>query len=345
MEPRQDSDQTNLSLTCLPTGRGSLSYPTLLLSHVQYHSFLISRLFLRFRYFSFSSVLATIIAMSFSHMLKQSDGRSIPQLGFGVWESPVSVCKKSVLTALQNGYRHIDTAQNYGNEKEVGQAIREFMSSSKVPREDIYVTTKCWTVGKTEDSTFESLKASVEKIGLGYVDLFLVHTSSHPNGAADRAKFWRAMERLQEAGLTKSIGVSNYAVHHLKEIKDSKHQPDINQIELHPFCQQRGIVAHCKEHNIVVEAYSPIRRGRGFDHPVLRKLAEAHSVDVARVMLRWSVQKGYVPLPKSDTASRIESNADLFSWSLTGEEMAELDALDEGSAGAVTGSNTAVDQD
>jgi len=283
--------------------------------------------------------------MSFSHMLKQSDGRSIPQLGFGVWESPVSVCKKSVLTALQNGYRHIDTAQNYGNEKEVGQAIREFMSSSKVPREDIYVTTKCWTVGKTEDSTFESLKASVEKIGLGYVDLFLVHTSSHPNGAADRAKFWRAMERLQEAGLTKSIGVSNYAVHHLKEIKDSKHQPVINQIELHPFCQQRGIVAHCKEHNIVVEAYSPIRRGRGFDHPVLRKLAEAHSVDVARVMLRWSVQKGYVPLPKSDTASRIESNADLFSWSLTGEEMAELDALDEGSAGAVTGSNTAVDQD
>ncbi|KAJ5689436.1 9-11-endoperoxide prostaglandin H2 reductase [Penicillium macrosclerotiorum] len=257
----------------------------------------------------------------------------IPRLGFGVYRSPADQCTQSCLEALAAGYRHIDTAQFYGNESEVGNALR----ASGVPRDQVFVTTKILSPAGSVDANYDKLRASVDKIAGpdGYVDLFLIHSSK--SGPSGRKQMWQALERLFEEGRTKSIGVSNYGVQHIEEMKAYAKvwPPQVNQIELHPWCQQRTIDAYCKQHGIVVEAYSPIVRNYKANDPTLVEVAQKYNRSTQQVLIRYALQKGWVPLPKTDNPGRIVSNADVFGFNLDAQDMDTLDALDQGDAGAI----------
>ncbi|PLB53724.1 Aldo/keto reductase [Aspergillus steynii IBT 23096] len=257
----------------------------------------------------------------------------IPRLGFGVYRSPTSQCVQSCLKALQAGYRHIDTAQFYANEKEVGEAIR----ASGIPRSEIFVTTKILSPAGSPEATYGKLVDSVEKIGGkdGYVDLFLIHSSS--SGSSGRKELWQALEKLLEEGKTKSIGVSNFGVQHIEEMKPYAKvwPPQVNQIELHPWCQQRVIDAYCKKNGIIVESYSPIVRNYKASDPTLVELGKKYGKSTQQVLIRYALQKGWVPLPKTDNPDRIVSNADVFDFDISEEDFAVLNALDQGRAGAI----------
>ncbi|KDQ51086.1 hypothetical protein JAAARDRAFT_62828 [Jaapia argillacea MUCL 33604] len=267
-------------------------------------------------------------------------GVYMPRLGFGVGASPTSLCQSSVQFALSTGYRHIDCAMHYGNEKEVGLAIK----ASKIPRDQIFVTTKILAPLTDDNGVFSeekimhSLTEAVEQFGLEYVDLFLIHTpTSGPDG---RLKLWEGLEKLKANGRARSIGVSNFGVDHLEQLAAAgKSKPSVNQIEVHPWRQQRDITDYCQKNGILVQAYSPMVRGRKLDDTTLFEISIAHSmervIDPAQILIRWSLQKGYVPLPKSDTPSRILGNAMVFDFHLAPEEVAALDALDEGETGAI----------
>ncbi|KAI9849782.1 MAG: hypothetical protein M1838_006248 [Thelocarpon superellum] len=256
----------------------------------------------------------------------------IPQLGFGVYKSPRSVCVQSCLTALRAGYRHIDTAQYYGNEEDVGEAVRQ----SKLPRSSIFITTKIISAAGSPEKSYQRCAESVEKVALdGYVDLFLVHSSS--GGPSGRKEKWQALERLYDEGKTKSIGVSNYGVGHIEEMKAYAKvwPPHVNQIELHPWCQQRTIVDYCNKHGIIIEAYSPLVRNQKAGDPTVKSLAEKYKTSEPHILIRYCLQKGWVPLPKSDTPSRIESNADVYGFNIEASDMSLLDGLDQGARGAI----------
>ncbi len=283
----------------------------------------------------------------------------IPRLGFGVYQSHSTQCTKSCLTALQTGYRHIDTAQYYQNEAEVGHAVRQ----SGIPRKDVFITTKILSAGGSPDATYRKCRESVTKIDgeEGYVDLFLIHSPS--GGPAARKEMWQALEKLVDEGKAKSIGVSNYGVGHIEEMREWAKiwPPHVNQIEvrfcslrprlwmggttktdayrwriqLHPWCQQRTIVSYCHSHSIVVEAYSPLVRNHKANDSTLLSLAKAHGKTTAQVLIRYCLQKNWVPLPKSDTESRIKENADVYGFELSSGDMEKLDALDMGDAGAI----------
>ncbi|KAH9860774.1 hypothetical protein J1614_012107 [Plenodomus biglobosus] len=273
------------------------------------------------------------LSISTSLSLATSKHR-IPQIGFGVYQSPPEVCVASCKTALDCGYRHIDTAQYYENETEVGRALKE----SEIPREQVYITTKILFAGDDATSTYEKLVESVDKLAgkNGYMDLFLIHS---PNfGAEKRKLMWNALEKLKQQGKTRDIGVSNYGIGHIKEIASiatSDPVPAVNQIELHPWCQQRDVVKYCQDNNIIIQAYCPIVRNQKASDKTLASIAEKHSVEPNQVLIRWSLQKGYVPLPKSDTPSRIAKNADVYGFELDKEDMERLDGLDEGEKGAI----------
>ncbi|KAJ5134120.1 Aldo/keto reductase subgroup [Penicillium atrosanguineum] len=257
----------------------------------------------------------------------------IPRLGFGVYRSPSAQCVQSCLKALEVGYRHIDTAQFYGNESEVGEALR----TSGLPRDQIFTTTKILSPAGSVEATYAKLLESVEKVGGpgGYVDLFLIHSSS--SGSAGRKQLWQALERLHGEGKAKSIGVSNYGVQHIEEMKAYAKiwPPHVNQLELHPWCQQRTIDAYCKQHGVVVEAYSPIVRNNKANEPTLVEIAKRYNQSTQQVLIRYALQKRWVPLPKSDTAERIAANADVFGFDLSADDMDLLDSLDQGAAGAI----------
>ncbi|KAF3915552.1 hypothetical protein ABW21_db0205141 [Orbilia brochopaga] len=264
---------------------------------------------------------------------------TIPRLGYGVYKS--SDCKQSVLTALNLGYRHIDTAQLYRNEAEVGAAVSAFAQASGVSRKDIYIVTKMqFPVENDVAKTLEKMKESVEKIDAGegdrkgYVDLFLIHTPA--SGPEGRRVLWKALELLKEEGLTVDIGVSNYGIHHLLEMESyTSITPVCNQLEVHPFCQQKDVIPLCQSKGILITAYSPIVRNRRSDHLVLAAIAEVHGKHPTQVMIKWSLQKGYLPLPKSDNEERMKANMDMDGWELTEAEMAHIETLDEGPKGAI----------
>ena len=257
----------------------------------------------------------------------------IPQLGFGVYLSPTSVCTASCQHALRAGYRHIDTAQYYANESSVGDAVR----TSDVPRADVFLTSKILSPAADVDATYQQILDSVAKLdgADGYVDLFLIHS---PNGGAKARKtMWTALERAKDAGKVKEIGVSNYAIEVLEELKEFANvwPPAVNQVELHPWCQQRELVDYCVRNKIVVQAYCPLVRNEKAQDPTLLAVSKKHGVSANQVLVRWSLQKGWVPLPKSDTPERIVSNADVYGFELDGEDMQKLDALDQGAEGAL----------
>ncbi|MCJ1380707.1 hypothetical protein MMC17_003815 [Xylographa soralifera] len=258
----------------------------------------------------------------------------IPRLGFGVYLSPESVCVASCLHALQHGYRHIDTAQYYQNETQVGTAVRQ----SGLPRADVFLTTKILAPAGSAEKTYQRCVDSVQKIDPGeggVVDLFLIHSPS--GGRLKRKEMWGALERLLAEGKARSIGVSNFGVGHIEEMREyaTVWPPHVNQIELHPWCQQRTICEYCAKHGIVIEAYSPLVRAQKAHDPTLVSIAKKRNKTAAQVLVRYCLQKGWVPLPKSDTPSRIEENADVYDFELSGEDMKELDDLDMGADGAI----------
>ncbi|KAK5164185.1 aldo-keto reductase [Cryomyces antarcticus] len=255
---------------------------------------------------------------------------TIPRLGFGVYQSPGDTCVKSCLTALRVGYRHIDTAQYYANESQVGKAIAD----SKIPRSELYITTKILSPGNDADSTYASIVDSVQKIG-DYVDLFLIHS---PNGGRKgREMMWKALERAVDDGKVRAIGVSNYGKGHIEEMKEYAKiwPPAVNQIELHPWCQQREAVSYCQSQGIVVEAYCPLVRNQKADDKTLNSLAKKYNKSTGQVLIRYCLQKDWVPLPKSDTPSRIEANADVYDFEIDTADMKTLDGLDQGAKGAI----------
>ncbi|KIL87364.1 hypothetical protein FAVG1_09068 [Fusarium avenaceum] len=268
-----------------------------------------------------------------SDTLPLANSVEIPQLGFGVYLSPPETCVNSCLTALEAGYRHIDTAQYYGNEAEVGQAVQK----STVDRNDVFLTTKVLEAAGSVELTYAKCVESIKKLDpeSGHVDLFLIHS---PNpGAAKRKEMWLALERLYEEGRAKSIGVSNFGIKHIDELKQFAKvwPPHVNQIELHPWNQQREAVEYCEKNNIVVEAYSPLVRNQKADDKTLNSIADKHKVTPSKVLIRYCLQKNWVPLPKSDTPDRIRANADVFEFDLDDKDMKTLDDLDEGAAGAI----------
>ncbi len=260
--------------------------------------------------------------------LPLATGGEIPVVALGVWQAPSgAVTQKAVTSALEAGYRHIDTARIYGNEADVGAAVR----SSSVPRSEIFVTTKLWNSDQGFDAALRAFDQSLRKLGLDYVDLYLVHWPV----AGKRLDSWRALERLRAEGRAKAIGVSNFLVPHLEELlANANEAPSVNQIEVHPFLQHRETRAFCRERGIVVEAYSPLANGRRLGDRRVVALAKRVGRSPAQVLLRWGVQHGMVVLPKSVHEERIRENAALFDFSLDAAAMAELDALE---AGAATG--------
>lgn len=251
-----------------------------------------------------------------------NNGRTMPRVGLGVWQSSGKT-KSAVLTALQSGYRHIDTAAVYGNEAQVGAAIAE----SGVPRDQVFVTSKLWNNDQGYDKALLAFDASMKRLKLEYLDLYLLHWPV----AGLRLDSWRALEQLAAEKRVRTIGVSNFLVPHLRELKAAAQVlPAVNQIELSPFLQRRETVALCKELGIVLAAYSPLTRGQRLGHPVVAGISKRSGRSPAQVLLRWGLQHDFVVLPKSVTPARIHENAELFDFSLDAEAMTELDALDEG---------------
>ncbi|OTA99455.1 hypothetical protein M426DRAFT_16412 [Hypoxylon sp. CI-4A] len=265
-----------------------------------------------------------------------SNSHQIPQLGFGIYKSPPEQCVQSCLNALEVGYRHIDTAQFYGNEAEAGHAVQR----SGVPRQDVFLTTKILSAGGTAEETYEKCVASVRKLDpregkKGYVDLFLIH-SPHA-GPEKRKLMWQALERLYEEGKAKSIGVSNFGIGHIEELKSFAEvwPPHVNQIELHPWNQQKEIVEYCEKNGIAVEAYCPLVRNTKAEDETLVGIAKKHQVTPNQVLVRYCLQRNWIPLPKSDNPDRIKANADVYGFQLDEQDMSTLNGLDQGPKGAI----------
>ena len=258
--------------------------------------------------------------------LELNTGARIPQVGLGVWQAPRGdIARGAVAAALEVGYRHVDTAAIYGNEADVGRAVRE----SGVAREEIFVTTKLWNADQGFDSALKAFDASLARLGLDYVDLYLIHWPV----PRKRLESWRALERLHEEARARAIGVSNFLKPHLEELLGkARVVPAANQIELTPFLQRRETVALCRAHGIAIEAYSPLTRGLRLEHPVLVDVARRLKRSPAQVLLRWGVQHGFAVLPKSVNPPRIAENAALFDFAIDAEAMARLDGLEEGLA-------------
>ena len=273
---------------------------------------------------------------------KLHNGVEIPCVGFGTWQTPEGeVAVSSVKTALHAGYRHIDTASAYANEKGVGQAIRE----SGLGRDEVFVTSKLFNPDHGYDKTLRAFEATMRKLGFDYLDMYLIHWPNpiyfRSNWKEANAGSWKAFEELYASGRIRAIGVSNFRPHHLKALLETaKVKPMVNQIRLCPGDIHKETVDFCRAHDILLEAYSPLGLGRIMDVPALADIARAHGKSAAQVALRWSLQKGFLPLPKSVTPERIRDNANLFDFMLTPAQMAAIDSLPPGVCGLASDPDT-----
>ena len=259
-----------------------------------------------------------------------SNGVKIPCVGFGTWQAENGdIAYNAVTAALKAGYRHIDTAAIYRNEESVGQAIKD----SGIKREDIFVTTKLWNKCRSYELCYSAFERSINKLGLDYVDLYLIHWPASPAEYDDFNEInldaWKAMSEIYKSGKIKAIGVSNFLPHHLEALMACDIKPMVNQIEFHPGYMQRETVEYCKKCGIIVEAWSPLGSGRVLSDDRLKKIAEKYGKSVADICIRWCLQHGVLPLPKSVTESRIIENTKVFDFELSAEDMQAIDDFEE----------------
>ncbi|MBO0993951.1 aldo/keto reductase [Bacillus sp. SD088] len=253
-----------------------------------------------------------------------NNGIRTPQLGYGVWKVPNEEAENAVAQALETGYRLIDTAKIYGNEVGVGQAL----AKSSLSREDIFLTTKVWNADQGYETTLKAMDESLEKLGLDYVDLYLIHW---PTPKFDTyVETYKALEKLYKDGRTKAIGVCNFDIEHLQRIMDECDVvPAVNQVECHPYLQQKELKQFCKEHGIYLESYSPLMNGtKVIEDPVIQEIAEQHGKTPAQVILRWHVQTDVMVIPKTVTPSRMKENLDVFDFALSDSDMEKIASLD-----------------
>ncbi|MGB2992466.1 MAG: aldo/keto reductase [Paenisporosarcina sp.] len=255
------------------------------------------------------------------------NGVKMPWFGLGVFkveEGPELV--EAVKTAIKEGYRSIDTAAIYKNEQGVGEGIREGLKEAGISREDLFITSKVWNADFGYDSTLEAYQTSLDKLGLEYLDLYLIHWPV-------KGKYldtWKALETLYSEGRVKSIGVSNFQIHHLEDVmKDAKFIPMVNQVEYHPRLSQIELLSFCQQHNIQLEAWSPLMQGQLLEDSTLKEIADVHGKSVAQIILRWDLQNGVVTIPKSTKEHRIIENSSIFDFELSATEMEKIAALNE----------------
>ena len=256
--------------------------------------------------------------------VRLNQGTEMPWLGLGVFQSePGPSTEQAVRWALEAGYRHIDTAAMYRNEEDVGRAVR----ASGVARSEVFVTTKLWFSEHGYESALAAGRASLARLGLEYMDLYLIHWPRAPSPQA-RLDSWRALERLRDDGVCRALGVSNYTIRHLEELRQhSSTVPAVDQVEFHPWVYDPALLEHLHHHGIRAEAYSPLTRARRLDDPTVAEIAAAHARSPAQVLIRWGLQHGIVEIPKSVHRERILENARVFDFALSGAEMARLDGL------------------
>ncbi|QCR53021.1 2,5-diketo-D-gluconic acid reductase [Brachybacterium sp. SGAir0954] len=268
--------------------------------------------------------------------LTLNSGHAIPQLGFGVFLVPADEAEAAVSSALEIGYRHIDTAAIYRNEEGVGAAI----AASGIPREELFVTTKLWNDRQSGEQPHEAVRESLDKLGLEYVDLYLTHWPTPEKDTYVNA--WEKLVEIRDQGLTRSIGVSNHLPEHLDRIVEATGVvPAVDQIELHPALQQRDVLEWAAAHGTLIESWGPLGQGKYplFENPAVAEAAAAHEVTPAQVVIRWHLQRGFIVFPKSSSPERQAQNFDVLGFELTDAEVAAIDALDPGDGSGRVGSH------
>src|SRR5215831_7694306 len=261
--------------------------------------------------------------LSLQSKVKLANGVEIPRLGLGVYQSPPGrATQNAVKYALSIGYRHVDTASLYGNEEDVGIALRE----SGLDRDEVFITTKVWNSEQGYDSTLRACEDSLRRLGFTYVDLYLIHWPV----ATLSNETWRAMVQLYRESKVRAIGVSNYDIQDLKELLENFDiVPSVNQVEFHPFLYQQNLLQFCEKNRIQMEAYSPLTRGKRLAHPKLSNIAKKYDKTSAQTLIRWSLQHGLIAIPKSIHEERIRENSEIFNFQLEAEDMGLLDSLNE----------------
>ncbi len=266
--------------------------------------------------------------------LELSNGVGIPEIGLGTWQTPDDeTAVKAVAHAIGCGYRHIDAAAVYANEKSVGKGIRRGLENAGLRREELFVTSKVWNSERGYDKTLRAFEKSASDLGLDYLDLYLIHWPANARQFTDwqaiNAETWRAMEELYRAGRIRSIGVSNFLPHHLDALMQSAEViPMVNQIEFHPGFMQQETVEFCRRHGILAEAWSPLGTGRMLDNALLKNIAGKYGVSVAQLCVRWALQNHVLPLPKSVNPLRIEENRNIEGFAISAADMAVINAMD-----------------
>jgi 2,5-diketo-D-gluconate reductase A len=262
--------------------------------------------------------------------IELNDGRAIPQLGFGVFQIPPSETERAVTVALETGYRHIDTAEMYGNEQGVGDAVR----ASGIDRADVFITSKLNNGFHEPDEARKAFAKSLTELGSDYVDLFLIHWPLPTLYDGDFVSTWKTLEEFHADGRARSIGVSNFQVAHLQRLADETEVvPAVNQIELHPYFQNSEVDAYDRAHGIATQAWAPLAEGRVLDDPALKEIGERLGKSPAQVVLRWHIERGNIVFPKSTTPARIKENFQLFDFQLEPGDAEKIDALNRGEAG------------
>jgi diketogulonate reductase-like aldo/keto reductase len=263
--------------------------------------------------------------MNINSKYNLNNGAEIPVIGLGVFKNPGGeTTRNAVSYALKAGYRHIDTAKIYANEEDVGKAIAE----SGIPREEIFITTKLWNSDQGYEPALKACEESLNKLGLEYIDLYLMHWPMEKL----RLESWKAMEKLLQDGKCRAIGVSNFMSRHIEELLGNcEVVPAVNQIELSPYnyLYRKAVVNLCLEKNILIEAYSPLTKGRKLNDPKLVKLANKYGKSTAQILIRWVLEKGFIAIPKSVKENRIKENVDVFDFSITEDDMKYLDSFNE----------------
>lgn len=257
-----------------------------------------------------------------SDTFKLSNGYEIPCVGFGTWQiNGDDAAEAAVINAINAGYRHIDTAAVYGNETGVGNAI----VNCGIKREELFVTSKVWNTMRGYDNTLKAFDESMEKLGLEYLDLYLIHwpasKSRFENWKEINAETWQALIKLYKEGRVRAIGVSNFLPHHLEPLMDAEIKPMVNQIEFHPGKMQEDALSFCRKNNILVEAWSPLGRGAMLDNELLKEIGDKYNKSIAQICIKWCLQNGVVPLPKSVTPTRVKENANVFDFEISAEDM------------------------